>query len=181
MTEKTKIRIKHDPYSAADLMVDVHEGDFGTFCAWHRRLNLGKLNGDKAREYIEDAPENALKIPVYIYQHSGIALSTTPFSCPWDSGQVGIWIFTSEDLVNIYGEDNEDNRAKALDGVSGQLKYMNDLGDGNVWGYEIEDFDGEVADSSWGFVGDRAVEDMKGDVPENLHASLQEAWENRFS
>jgi hypothetical protein len=34
---------------------------------------------------------NYVVLPVYIYDHSGITLNTTGFSCPWDSGQVG-WI-----------------------------------------------------------------------------------------
>ena len=29
--------------------------------------------------------------PLYLYDHSGLTVSTTPFSCPWDSGQIG-WI-----------------------------------------------------------------------------------------
>jgi len=179
-TEKAKIRVRQDDFSGVDLVRDMHDNDFGTFCAWHRRVNLGKLNGDEAREYIESASDDDLAIPIYIYQHGSIALSTTPFSCPWDSGQVGWWIFTSEEIANIYGEDNEENREKALKGVSVQIQYMNDVGNGNIWGYEIEDFDGEVADSLWGFVGDEALECMKEHIPENLHGALESAWENRY-
>jgi hypothetical protein len=29
-------------------------------------------------------------LPLYLYDHSGITMSCGPFSCPWDSGQVGI-------------------------------------------------------------------------------------------
>jgi hypothetical protein len=180
MSEKAKIRIKHDEFSGSELSRELHDNDFGTFCAWHRRYLLGKLNGDEAREYIESAPADALKIPIYIYQHGGIALSTSPFSCPWDSGQVGFWIFTSEEIEKIYGKDDETNRGRALDGVSSHLDYMNDVGDGNIWGYEVIDFDGEVADSCWGFVGDDAVEAMKDHLPDNLHPALEEAWENRY-
>lgn len=32
-----------------------------------------------------------LMLPLYLYDHSGITMNTTGFSCPWDSGQVG-WI-----------------------------------------------------------------------------------------
>ena len=31
----------------------------------------------------------------FIYDHSGITMNTTGFSCPWDSGQVG-WIYCSK-------------------------------------------------------------------------------------
>lgn len=28
--------------------------------------------------------------PLYVYDHSGTTYATRPFSCPWDSGRVGI-------------------------------------------------------------------------------------------
>jgi len=34
-------------------------------------------------------------LPVYMYNHSGITISTHPFSCPWDSGQLG-WIYCTK-------------------------------------------------------------------------------------
>lgn len=39
---------------------------------------------------------NILWLPLYLYDHSGITMSTTGFSCPWDSGQVGIIYITRE-------------------------------------------------------------------------------------
>jgi len=54
-------------------------------------------------EFLNDAEEGELQdildsldkyiiLPLYLYDHSGITMSTGPFSCPWDSGQVG-WIY----------------------------------------------------------------------------------------
>lgn len=37
--------------------------------------------------------------PLYLYDHSGITMNTTGFSCPWDSGQVGIIYVTYEDIA----------------------------------------------------------------------------------
>ena len=34
--------------------------------------------------------EPSLVMPLYLYDHSGIAISTGSFSCPWDSGKIGI-------------------------------------------------------------------------------------------
>ena len=34
-------------------------------------------------------------LPLYLYDHSGISMKTTPFSCQWDSGQVG-WIYVEK-------------------------------------------------------------------------------------
>ena len=41
--------------------------------------------------------ENLVYLPVYLYDHSGLVLQTTPFSCPWDSGHVGIIYTTLEE------------------------------------------------------------------------------------
>ena len=37
-------------------------------------------------------------LPVYMYDHSGITINTTGFSCPWDSGMVGI-IYVSKEKI----------------------------------------------------------------------------------
>ncbi len=57
-------------------------------------------------EFLNDAEEGELQdildsldkyiiLPLFLYDHSGITMSTGPFSCPWDSGQVG-WIYASK-------------------------------------------------------------------------------------
>jgi len=40
--------------------------------------------------------ENLCILPLYLYDHSGITMSTTSFSCGWDSGQVGYIYLTKE-------------------------------------------------------------------------------------
>lgn len=76
-----------------DLYPDNPREDYdhlGTFWGWHRRY----------RSPDEGAPADPVPIPpqsigykVYLYDHSGTAYSTEPFSCPWDSGQFGIiWV-----------------------------------------------------------------------------------------
>ena len=44
-----------------------------------------------------------LAFPVYAYIHSGVALSINPFSCPWDSGQIGFAVISRADLEKEYG------------------------------------------------------------------------------
>ena len=175
-----EIKVRHDDDSDR-YSEHLDEDEFGTFVASHRRYNLGKLNGEKGAQFMRDLPEGCLKIPIYAYDHSGIVMSLAPFSDRWDSGQVGWWVFTPEDLISIYNEDTEDARQKAREGVKAQIEYLNDLGSGNVWGFEITGADGDVDDSCWGFVGDDAISDMKAHIPDDLHAKLEAAWENRFS
>ena len=41
---------------------------------------------------------NAVMLPLSLFDHSGITMNTTGFSCPWDSGQVG-WIYISYEKI----------------------------------------------------------------------------------
>ena len=58
------------------------------------RYNFGDeaASVEELREIYED-PAN-IALPVFMYDHSGITINTTGFSCRWDSGQVGIIYMT---------------------------------------------------------------------------------------
>ena len=68
----------------------------------HRRYKLGdaghpydtrEYHGWEAMKASIVSNENPLVIkPVYMMDHSGLSISTKPFSCSWDSGQVG-WAY----------------------------------------------------------------------------------------
>ena len=51
-----------------------------------KRLEFIWENEDKLLKVLE---EYGAVLPLYLYDHSGITMSTYPFSCQWDSGQVG--------------------------------------------------------------------------------------------
>jgi hypothetical protein len=74
---------------------------------------------------------------VYAYIHSGVQLSLTPFSCPWDSGPIG-YLF-----------------ARKGDAASPEsfIKAWNDFLSGNVYGFVVES-GGVQIDSCWGFYSD---------------------------
>lgn len=101
-------------------------------------------------ELLEYAEKSNLIVPVYMYDHSGIALSTSSFGCRWDSGQVG-WIYVShEKIIKEYGTlDLEKANALLISEVKVYGQYVN----GEVYGYVTEDAEGEEIDSCWGFIG----------------------------
>jgi hypothetical protein len=91
--------------------IDPRENDnLGTMLCYHRRYDLGDSKDRK--EYWpnpEDAKalaerEDVVWLPLYMYDHSGITISTAPFSCPWDSGQLGIIFITKDDAVAEFGD-----------------------------------------------------------------------------
>jgi hypothetical protein len=80
-------------------------------------------------------------LPVYLYDHSGLSISTSPFSCPWDSGQIGFIYAPRESL------ESED----ILKCLEEEVKLYNQFLAGDVYFYSIEDEDGNILDSCSGF------------------------------
>lgn len=111
-------------------------------------------------------------LPLYLYDHSGITISTGPFSCPWDSGQVGFIYVTKDVMEKTYGSKpktwREDARRVMRQEVATYDAYLT----GDVVGYVTTDEDGEHVDSCWGFYpeGDGAdrfdyvIEQAKGEI-----------------
>ena len=79
--------------------------NLGTMVCAHRRYELGDKNfnnGDDAKAFL-DEQDIAVSLPLYLYDHSGITMNTTGFTCPWDSGQVGIIFVSRETILKEYG------------------------------------------------------------------------------
>ena len=145
---------------------------FGTMLCGHRRYNLGDVQIKS-----QDDLNNILKrkdvkhLPLYLYDHSGITMSTSPFSCPWDSGQVGIIYVTHEDIRKEFGPKGRalvHISKKAISSAFNLMRIEVETYDaflkGEVYGYVVEDPDGEVVDSCWGYI-----------CPDNLDYIIQEA------
>ncbi len=150
----------------------------GTMVCFHRRYNLGDkhdYNKDdystwtEMKEAIIEGENAKIILPLYLYDHSGITISTGSFSCGWDSGQVG-WIFASEDRikkecnVDVITDDVLDKVTKMLEGeVETYDQYLT----GDVYGYRISKIDKcnhghehkDEIDSCWGFYGMDSVEE----------------------
>lgn len=61
------------------------------------------LNNDLKAAVDAVLEKHILELPLYLYDHSGITISTSSFSCRWDSGQVGFIYVTKERLRKEYG------------------------------------------------------------------------------
>lgn len=95
-------------------------------------------------------------LPVYIYDHSGITISTTGFSCPWDSGQVGIIYISRKDAIKEWGKTicTASVVRKARERLALEIETLDQYITGDVYGYVVEDPQGEETDSCWGFYGE---------------------------
>lgn len=107
-----------------------------------------------------ESNKNWLVLPVYMIDHSSVALSTEPFDDPWDSGQVGIIAVERPKL-----SDNFLSEEQALEIMKSEVKTYGQYLNGEVYGYVIEGAEDEELDSCWNFIGfDSAVETAKIDI-----------------
>lgn len=96
-----------------------------------------------------------LYLPLYLYDHSGITMSTGKFSCPWDSGQVG-FIYVRKDKVRAeYGWKvlTEKRREIVIELLRNEVKTYDQYLTGDVYGFTIKDAEGNDIDSCWGYFG----------------------------
>ncbi len=100
--------------------------------------------------------------PLYLYDHSGITIRMSegggnPFSCQWDSGQVGFTFMTKAKALEEWGNGGTRLtpaiRAKATACMKGEVETYDMYLTGDVWGYVVEDEDGDELDACWGYYG----------------------------
>ena len=144
--------------------------NLGTMVCFHRRYNLGdetelKSSDFSSWEELENylyKEENALiAIPVFMYDHSGLWINTTGFSCPWDSGQVGYIYISKEKVRREYSCKRISKKLKKMisEMLCSEVDLYNDYLSGNVYGFTLTDKENaEEIDSSCGFYGTDYIE-----------------------
>jgi hypothetical protein len=151
--------------------------NLGTMVCFHRRYDLGDKHNYSSSDYdswdeMESAiikqEDVAVILPLYLYDHSGITMNTTGFSCGWDSGQVGFIFVSRETLRNEYGVKRISNKIieKATKLLLGEVETYDQYICGDVYGFKVfkvETCDNgceheEEIDSCWGFFGDNFIE-----------------------
>lgn len=165
----------HDPESPREW------DNLGTMYCWHRRYELGDEQPSQSPDewYAENVKPNDIALPLYLYDHSGITMSTGSFSCPWDSGQVG-WIhIAAEKIRDEFGWKliTEKRRKKIADILRAEVVTYDSYLRGDVWGFILRDDAGEVVDSCYGFYDDK--EGIGHHLPKEALPLLDNAWENR--
>ena len=146
-------------------------GNLGTMICFHRRYNLGdkhNFNVEEAKEMVK-GEDICVSLPLYLYDHGGITMSTGSFSCKWDSGQVG-WIFaTKEQVRKEYNVKriSKDLIEKVTKRLEGEVETYDQYLTGDVYGYRISQIDvcdkgcehKDEIDSCWGYYGMESVEE----------------------
>jgi hypothetical protein len=109
------------------------------------------------------ALESYVILPLYLYDHSGITMNTSGFSCGWDSGQVGFIYCSLEDAQKAFGAgtiggwdtifrgderyDGKTLRDLTIRALEAEVEAYDHYISGQVYGWEAGD------DSCWDYYG----------------------------
>ena len=146
--------------------------NLGTMICFHSRYRLGDKHNfgdpEEAREFLKNKKTRHIVLPLYLYDHSGITMNTTGFSCPWDSGQVGFIFISKEKVRKEYGVKRISPKLHKriteylINEVETYDKYLN----GEIYGFKVIDEYDNVIESCWGFYDeDECLEEGLSMVP----------------
>lgn len=117
--------------------------ELGNMICFHNRYNLGDkhdfADSKELEEFLKES--GALWLPLYLYDHSGITMSTGAFSCPWDSGQVGIIYVTKKEIRDWFNVHNITKKltAKVYERLKAEVKSYDCYISGQVYCYSWEE------------------------------------------
>jgi hypothetical protein len=171
-------------------------GEFTFHCMTHDVYVSADQEPDecaKAHEVTEvKLSEEVYHMPLYLYDHSGITMSTSNAlfssidSAGWDWGCVGFIYVTKAKIMESYGlldNDEDEIKAKALELMQSEVKEYDQYLTGDVYGFTLEkgkrcsedDVHWEVEESCWGFYGsDHEASGLKDNLPSEYHYLLEE-------
>jgi hypothetical protein len=153
------IDIKHDE-SGESPRTTCDNG--GRMICFHGRYNLGDEKHEfsspqELQDYV-DSDKVLAKLDLFLYDHSGITMSTGAFSCRFDSGQVGVIYIDQEGCDKMgyteewaKGDWNEGGTFESalLQILESEVKEYDKFISEGVFYYTID----EVEDSCGGFLG----------------------------
>lgn len=155
--------------------------NIGIMVCFHKRYNLGDKTDltSKSFESWEELRQHLIKkekvfaiLPLRLYDHSGISISTTteyPYNCCWDSGQVGFIYTTRERIKEYLGKTT--TKKKAEEYLKGEVEDYNKYLTGEVykWGvYKLCKECGAEEEYTDGCCGYYDLEQCRNELKENL-------------
>jgi len=155
----------------------------GEFVCWHRRYNLGNSkrfdNPDELKAYAKKT--RSILIPLYMYEHSGIALSLSndgyPFNDRWDAGQLGYVLIDRKKALKEYNAKifTKALKDKAIETIRKEVELYNEFLRGEVYRFVIENKKGEMTDSCGGCYGlEEIIEEVKLEIDNEIKNVIKE-------
>lgn len=183
---KIKVLQDADPESPRTSM-----DNLGTMVCFRRNSTLGDKHNYRFHDYDSwDEMEQAIIrkekagviLPLYVFEHGGMAINTTGFQCPWDSGQVGFIFISKQKMLKEYGGKicTKQLKERVKQYLVAEVETYNQYLQGEVYGYEIWKLgkksgkEKKMIDSCWGFYGqDECMKEAEACVPEQKEITEQ--------
>ena len=139
------------------------DSNLGIMVCFHERYRLGDKHDinsndfsswEEMKNFITKEKKGIVILPLYLYDHSGITMKTTGFSCPFDSGQVG-FIYTTKEKVNeCFGFKQRFSKQrieKVVNSLIAEVETYDQFLTGQVYCFKIYDENENLVDSCYGF------------------------------
>ena len=174
------------------------DDNLGYLVCWHRRVLLGDEQirpsdfGEdlgEVREKLGEERGAALVLPIYIYEHGQITITAresvyaTYPDKEWDAGVVGFIYVDEEAIHQTFGDVtiSEEMLEKIREVLEGEVAVYDQYLTGDVWGYVIEDEEGNDTGSCWGFYGleycEEEPEQLQEVTPNELLGNRGKHWD----
>lgn len=147
----------------------------GKMICFHSRYRLGDDHDFSAPVLFEQYLENNQNdiycvLPLYLLDHSGLAMSTYSFHDDWDSGQVG-YIYCTKEAAKRMGFDLENDYEAVEEELREEVKEYDNWLQGNppYYSYIITDEDDRVVENRGVFACEdfsKMIKEMKEDTDE---------------
>lgn len=139
-------------------------------------------------ELFEIIKQNTFILPLYLYDHSGLTISTKhvyPYNDRWDAGQVG-WIFVTKEKAKkeLPNSTDEELEKKVIEILEGEVEEYDCYLTGEVYGFVIKEeekceccghVDYDIVESCFGFYGnDFEKNGLYDAIPEEYRHLLKE-------
>jgi hypothetical protein len=152
--------------------------NLGTMVCFHRNYILGDET-DLDQQTVQGIAnsKNHEALPLYLLDHSGLTMKTSPFNDHWDSGQVG-YIFCSHNKARKrFDWENKklsnEQKKEILKTLEREVDLYNKYMQGEVFYFSIE---GDWTDSCGGFYSvEEALCEAKNGIDWFLHSETNKA------
>lgn len=162
------------------------DDNLGTMLCFHSRYDLGDKNildintsmfdsWEDMEEYLRKEENAVVILPLFLYDHGGITMKTLPFSCHWDSGQVGFIYVTREKILKDFKRKKLSKKLLKFvaDILLSEVEIYKKYLEGDIYGYILKE-NGEDIDSCWGFYGHNIRENgILEYIPEEYRQTLE--------
>lgn len=159
------VKIRQDQYPDSPREWD----NLGTMLCAHGQYELGDKWPDHLQSFSKSRLQYLLKrilktegpiisSTLWLYDHSGLRIAAgpeNPFTCPWDSGCVGLIYVPLKKVREEWGMKRVSAKLKrqVIHNLLVEVETYDDYLNDNVYGYILENFKGDHLDSCWGFYG----------------------------